>query len=299
MIHSSGPQPDWKTDLAGLMNRLENTLIHDQEFMNHAFDPSETDYRPMPPKERLALLMGEAEKTLVMIAPYLRPGMRLLEVGGGVGLVYAVLRSRGFDVVSLEPGADGFGDRHRAGLRLLELLEIDSNEWLRMGIEDLPSATQPFDLVFSYFVLEHVVDLDRAFQVMAGALGPDALMVHQCPNYIVPFEPHYNIPLFPFKPEWTQVFLPGLRHKRLWQGLRFTTVGCITRLCARNRLRPVFRKGMIAGAFARVLDDPLFRARKQGFVKIARLLRGTGMLKVLRRLPPVLNTPMEFTARKG
>ncbi len=289
---------DWQKALSALLNQHVNALICDREFMGHAFDSSETGCRPMPPKEKLAILIGEAEKTLIMIAPHLRPGMRLLEVGGGVGLVYALLRSCGFDVVSLEPGADGFGDRHRAGLRLLERLGVDSGGWLKTGIEDFPSSIPPFDLVFSYYVLEHVPNLGRAFQVMAGALSPDGLMVHQCPNYTIPFEPHYNIPLIPFKPEWTQALSPGLRHKGLWRGLRFTTVECITRLCARHGLRPVFRKGMIAGAFERVLDDPLFGARKQGFVKIARLLKVTGILTTLRRLPPVLDTPMEFTARK-
>jgi SAM-dependent methyltransferase len=289
---------DWKTALNGLMDRIENTLILDREFMNHAFDPSEIDSLPMSPKEILALLAGEAEKTLAMIAPHLRPGMRMLEVGGGVGLVYAVLRSRGFDVVSLEPGAEGFGDRHRAGLRMLELLGIDAGGWLRLGIEDFDSPGQSLDLIFSYFVLEHVPDLDRAFQVMAGVLHPDGVMVHQCPNYTVPFEPHYNIPLIPFRPEFTPMLFPGLRHRGLWRGLRFTTVGCIARLCARHGLRPVFRKGMIAEAFERVLDDPLFRARKQGFANIARLLKASGILKALRHLPPVLDSPMEFTARK-
>lgn len=289
---------DWQKALNALLNRHVNALICDREFMDHAFDLSESDGRRVPPEEMLAILIGEAEKTLMMIAPYLRPGMRLLEVGGGVGLVYALLRSRGFDVVSLEPGSDGFGDRHRAGLRMLERLGIDSIGWLRTGIEDFPSSIPPFDLVFSYYVLEHVPNLDRAFQVMADVLRKDGLMVHQCPNYTVPFEPHYNIPLIPFKPEWTSAFSPGLRHQGLWRGLRFLTVGRIIRLCAGQGLRPVFRNGMIAEAFERVLDDPLFGARKQGFVKIARLLKRTGTLKILRRLPPVLDTPMEFTARK-
>lgn len=181
--------PDWKSFLEGLLEEHKNDLIHDREFMNHAFDPSETHKAPRSPEQGLSLLAGEAAKTLAMIAPYLRPGIRMLEVGGGVGLVYAVLRSRGYDVVSLEPGADGFGDRHRAGLRMLELLGIDAGGWIRTGIEDFPSAGPSFDMVFSYFVLEHVADLDRAFQVMAGVLSPDGVMVHQCPNIPCPLSP--------------------------------------------------------------------------------------------------------------
>jgi len=298
MPGNDGSLFDWEKDVHDLMGQMETILIQDPVFTAHAFDPSEIERLQLSPKEIIGLLMGEAKSTLAMIQPYLRPGMRLLEVGGGVGIVYALLRARGFDIVSLEPGSEGFGDRHQAGLRVLELLGIDPGCWLRTGIEDFEPTGTSFDLVFSYFVLEHVPDLDRAFQIMAGVLSPDGVMVHQCPNYTVPFEPHYNVPLVPFKPEWTAAFFPALRRGSVWRDLRFTTVTGIKRLCARNGLRPVFRKGMSATAFKRVLADPVFRRRKPGFVKTARLLRATGMLKMLEHLPPMLDTPMQFTGTK-
>ena len=99
------------------VNQFQDELIQDSEFMNHAFS-QEGAFHPTN-REKLDLLIGEAEQTLLMIVPYLKPGMRILEIGGGVGLVYALLRSRGFDIISLEPGSAGFGDRHRAGFRLM------------------------------------------------------------------------------------------------------------------------------------------------------------------------------------
>lgn len=282
----------------GVWAGWENALAHDPEFLNHAFDPAESDKYAMSAGEWVKLLIGEAEQALAMIGPHLYPGAHVLEVGGGVGLVYAELRSRGWDIVSLEPGWEGFGDRHDAGMRLLKIMGIDPKGWLRMGIEEFSPSGRPFDLVFSYFVLEHLPDLDRAFAVMAEALSPDGVMVHRCPNYTVPFEPHYNIPLVPFKPEWTALVCPSCAGKRLWCGLQFTTVGGIMRLCSSCGLRPVFRKGMTAWAFERVLNDSVFSARKKGFVRAGRLLQATGMLNMLRRLPANLQTPMQFTATK-
>jgi SAM-dependent methyltransferase len=298
MMDHAAPSSGCKKVISNLLARIENILLHDRDFMQHVFDPSELADFPISPKEILVLLADEAERAFFMIAPHLRPGMRILEIGGGVGLMYALLRSHGFDIVSLEPGSDGFGDRHRAGLRVLQLLGIDPGGWLRTGIEDFHLPDRPIDLLFSFFVLEHVTDLDRAFQTMAGVLSRNGLMVHRCPNYAIPYEPHYNIPLIPFKPGWTPLIFSGLRHKQLWRGLNFTTVGRIRRLCARYGFRPVFRKGMTAAAFERVLNDPVFRSRKQGFAKAAGLLKASGMLKLLGRLPSALDTPMEFTAKK-
>ncbi|MDD5475917.1 MAG: methyltransferase domain-containing protein, partial [Syntrophales bacterium] len=216
------------------------------------------------------------------------------------GLVYALLHSMGYDIISLEPGADGFGDRHRAGLRLLNILGVDSTGWIKRGVEDFPGGNRDstFDLIFSYFVLEHLRDIEGAFRVMSLIMKEDGLMIHRCPNYTVPFEPHYNIPLVPFKPEWTSFFFPQLRNKGLWKGLRFTTVRSIRKLCAFYGLQPSFHRGMNAWAFERVLTDPVFRARKQGFITAARVLQTTGLIGVLRGIPVMLDTPMEFTAIK-
>lgn len=290
---------DWKNNLNGLLDRHKETLANDPEFMNHAFGPVASRSYCLSPGDRLETLIGEAEKTLLMIEPYLCRGIRILEIGGGIGLVYALLRSLGHGIVSLEPGSGGFGDRHKAGLHLLQLLRIDTGGWLKTGIEDFNPHDRHFDLIFSFFVLEHLSSLSRAFRVMAGALGQNGLMVHRCPNYTIPLEPHYNMLLVPFRPEWTALIYPALNNKELWRNLCFTTTRGITRLCAHNGMRPLFRKGMMASAFERVLTDSLFARRKQGFVRLARFLRSTGMLELIRRLPAFLDTPMEFMATKS
>lgn len=289
---------DWRNSLKHLLSGKKNALISSPEFIDHAFDAAEGNSHTTT-KDKFALLMGEAEKTLQMIEPHLVNNVRLMEIGGGVGLVYALLRSKGYDIVSLEPGATGFGDRHRAGLHLMKTLGIDSSGWLKMGIEDFSPTEPAFDLIFSYFSLEHLPDLQKAFQVMERALHNQGLMIHCCPNYNIPFEPHYNIPIIPVKPDWTALIFPGLQNKGLWQGLNFTTTQGISRLCRHHGLRPIFCKGMTAWAFERVLSDSIFAARKKGFIKPARLLKKTGLLKVIRYcLPPSFDTPMQFTARK-
>lgn len=280
-------------------------LLADPHFAELAFDPAAAPLLPSAPDQRLALLEGEAAQTLAMIEPALaaladrdsarRP--RLLEIGGGVGLVHAELHRRGWEIVSLEPGGGGFGDRHRAGRRLLDHLGLDPGGWLAADIEHF-TARRPFELIFSHFVLEHLAAPERAFQVMAGLLAPGGRMIHRCPNYAVPYEPHYNLPLLPFYPRLTARLKPALRRHPLWRGLNFITAGQVAALCARHGLTPTFRPGLAAEAFERLLADPLFAARRPGLARPAALLQKSGLLALLGRLPPAWATPMEFTAVK-
>jgi SAM-dependent methyltransferase len=274
-------------------NSIKDILVCDPCFMNNAFETKEN----VGKYEKLEMLIGEAKETIAMIQPYLSANKKMLEVGGGVGLTYALLRSQGYDVISIEPGSDGFGDRHRAGLRLCDLLDIDSSGWHKNTIETFDNDNS-FDLIFSFYVLEHVESLELAFSSMVRHMKPNALMLHCCPNYNIPFEPHYNILLFPFMPKWTTIFCPKLKNEGLWQGLNFTTVGAIRKQCEKQGLQPIFRRAMIANYLNRVIDDPVFRNRKMMFYKIAVVLRKLGLLKVLSILPPAVNTPMEFTTTK-
>jgi SAM-dependent methyltransferase len=286
----------FRNELDEMINACMPGLVNDKAFLENAFDYGDAIHISPETTYPLELLLNESSNTLEMVERFLQPGMKVLEIGGGVGLTYALLRTRGIDVVSLEPGADGFGDRHQAGMRLMSRLGIDPCGWIKTGIEAFDSDKR-FDLVFSYYVLEHVSDLDITFKVMRRVLDTDGMMVHRCPNYTVPFEPHFNIPLIPLFPSSTACIYPKLNSSRLWKGLQFTSVGKISKLCSRHGLIPTFKRGQTASAFERLLVDPLFAARKKGLLVLAKGLRRTRLLNLLHLLPPAFDTPMEFSAR--
>ena len=48
--------------------------------------------------------------------------------------------------------------------------------------------------VFSFYATKNVT------------CGEGGAMIHMCPNYFVPYEPHFGIPLIPFAPRATQRF---------------------------------------------------------------------------------------------
>lgn len=238
-------------------------------------------------------LQGEAKLGLELVRPRLRPGMRVLEVGAGMGLLSAYLASTGVDVVALEPGLGGFGVNaalaRAADFRDLRRLEIPAGRL--DGME--------FDLVYSINVLEHIPDLPAALRGMARVLAADGLMVHTCPNYLVPFEPHFGIVLVPGMPRLTAALRPRLRTSELWQSLNFVTLPRLRRMAAAEGLDVRFEEGLLRRAFERLETDEAFRERQGGgLVGMAyRMLKATGTFPLLGALPAVLATPMVFELR--
>jgi len=252
---------------------------------------------PEEAAQLLATYANEAGVGLELVAPLLRPGMRVLEVGCGIGLLASFLRQSGVDITGLEPGASGFGFMPEIGSAILRgLPERLGTQWLSIGAEQLDPATHgQFDLIYSTNVLEHIPDLEGAVRGMAGVLAPGGTMVHLCPNYTVPYEPHFGIPLVPFFPRATAYLyretvkrLPGI-----WEELNFITAFRVKRLARSNRLSISFDRGLLAAAMRRFDQDPLFRERQGGLAgKVQSTARALGLLGLLEKLPAEFASPM-------
>lgn len=260
------------------------------------------------PLDRAAVLvrtyLGEMPVGLRIIAPHLKPGQRLLEIGSGIGVLSAFLRQEGFEILGIEPGQDGgFGFMDALHAAVVEQLpEAHHPEILRIGAEALkPDVHGRFDVIFSANVLEHIMALDTAVPAMRDVLTPGGVMRHLCPNYHFPYEPHLGIPLIPVMPQTTRHLVPGViaRNRGIWDGVNFITARRIARLASRNGLMIAFDRGIMAGYMRRLTDDPTFAERHAGVVgalarrpRLVRVLAG-----MLEYLPPQLASPMTLTLR--
>ncbi|PIZ55656.1 hypothetical protein COY28_01620, partial [Candidatus Woesearchaeota archaeon CG_4_10_14_0_2_um_filter_57_5] len=66
--------------------------------------------------------------------------------------------------------------------------------------ESLPFEDDSFDIVTSFTVLEHVDDVAKTLHEMIRVCRPGGTLFIMCPNYLFPFEEHYEIfwpPLLP------------------------------------------------------------------------------------------------------
>jgi 2-polyprenyl-3-methyl-5-hydroxy-6-metoxy-1,4-benzoquinol methylase len=107
--HATKPEPGIANFAEVLSARLEHfiTLI-----ANDAHVRSLAEDCGLPPEKARLLLntyCNEARVGLALIVPVLKPGLRVLEVGSGIGLVASVLADQGVAIVGIEPGAAGFG----------------------------------------------------------------------------------------------------------------------------------------------------------------------------------------------
>ncbi len=246
--------------------------------------------------ERLGIALGEVAQTLRVLGG-LGVGAegRMLEVGAGLGLTTAYLSSCGFDVSALEPAGVGF-EEHAALAAGVATVVGSTHEFLAIGAGELdPSVHGTFDVIFSNNVLEHIDDLGSALAAMRGVMAHDGLMIHSCPNYSVPFEPHFGIPLVPGRPRWTRRLLPAsIGENSVWASLNFVRARDIRRAATELGLRVDFRGGSLATSIERLGTDVEFRARHRALAVVGRALVAAKLTSLLRRMPPSWSTPMDF-----
>ncbi len=260
----------------------------------------------MPVAEARKLIAIYANESLVglrLIAPLLQPGLRILEVGSGVGILSAFLAETGYDIVAIEPSATGFAFMSRIAESVASGVRLDTEfRALPLMVHQLhPDHQGSFDLIYSVNVVEHIASLDEAFGAMTRLLRDDGSMVHFCPNYTVPYEPHFGIPLVPFWPAVTQYLFPSVktRHPGLWESLNFVTARRLERLSRVCGLTMSLDEKVMANAVRRLTSDPIYRSRQNRLVAGAMTcFASLGGLRVLDALPPSWTSPMIARFRK-
>ncbi len=223
---------------------------------------------------------------------------RILEVGAGSGLVAAFLHEQGADVAGLDPIIDGYGAF--TAIRGVLAERVSMPRIMPIAARELdPPEHGTFDTIFSVNVLEHMRPLDPNLDGLVRVLAPGGLMIHTCPNYRVPYEPHYRVPLVPGRPAWTRALARGAGREPVWQSLNWITARDINRFARRHNLGLAFSRGETAAALDRLRRDPAFARRQRGpVVATLRALDAVGLARLLDRLPATWLTPMTFTAQR-
>ena len=247
------------------------------------------------PEAGFNLLVQEAATTLTMVREYVLPGQALLEVGGGVALMNAWLQHKGFDVMSLEPAGSGHDSYYDLGRLILVELGLDTNRWLPYRADEAGQLGRTFDLVFSNNVLEHMTNLDESLAVLAKVLKLGGRMRHNCPNYLVPYEPHFGIPLVPFRPRCMEILWPRLKNDGLWQSINFITAPRVKRIAHAHGLTVTFDRGHIHKTFERLTTEPAFRAKHLWLARVYRVMKALRVDRILKWIPESLATPMQMT----
>jgi len=117
-----------------------------------------------------------------------------------------------------------------------------------------------------------------------------------CPNYTVPYEPHFGIPLIPFFPKLTPLIFKKCLNSELWNSLNFISTFKLQRIITKNNLVINYHREVLYKTFRRIENDSEFRQRQSNnFIKyLFFFLSQTRLINLTRFIPPEYSTPMVF-----
>lgn len=114
---------------------------------------------------------------------YIRPGMKLLEIGCSSGFMLDAFIKHGLDCVGVDPSGEFSDFLKRKGRVIFQ------------SLNDL-SADERFDLIVHFFVFEHIRDPFTFLARTYGLLQPKGTMIFEIPCVNDPLTSLYTIPAF-------------------------------------------------------------------------------------------------------
>jgi SAM-dependent methyltransferase len=308
-LHAPGRLSLWDRKLYRML-RKSGSLIG-QKGRSVARELSEADLvsfcsEILPDEPMYRRLVNEARFGLSRVLPLLSSlhcdNPQVLEVGAGSCLLSAYLASRNVRITALEPlrpEFDFFTDVQKRVLDFCRCRGI-SLEVLRETGEQLDILDR-FGVAFTINALEHMRDPLLTLDNMYRSLAPGGALLAHCPNYTVPFDPHFNI-LLVTRSKPINAWLSRSKIQKylsVWEELNFIRYIDVRRHLGRRGSRFTFNTSVLRDSVERLLDDPTFAERMPLPVRaMGGLLHSTRLVHLLGLIPARWQTPMEVLVRK-
>lgn len=246
--------------------------------------------------EFLEIYIEEARSLFSLIQSRLNPGLCILEIGGGLGIFHVMAYAEGAEIVTVEPSEAGFSVFRKFGLSLIDALTGNHERFVDACVERLNWPENRFDLVVSHNVLEHVADPVQGLREMYRVVRPGGTLLHSCPNYLFPYEPHYKVPVIPCAVRLSgRVCWRAFQADPLWRSLNSINALMVMRtVSSLPGARLVFRKA-VGHTLAR-METGSHLGRRHGV--LTKFVLAPPVRALLMALPPQLLTPMIFEITK-
>lgn len=199
----------------------------------------------------------------------------ILEVGAGSLILSCQLSKEGYAVTALEPFGQGFSHFNELQNVVLDLARRGGfcPNILQLHAEQL-DIEKTYDLAFSINVMEHVDNVSQVIHRVVSALKHDAIYRFICPNYSFPYEPHFNIPTV-FSKKITEAIFKNKIYTNAqmsdpvgtWRSINWISVGSVRAIAHQSQREVVFSKSLLRKIVERVVDDPIFSARRPSWLK--------------------------------
>ena len=238
----------------------------------------------------------------------LHPGAKVLEVGAGSLLLSCQLVREGFQVSGLEPTGIGFS--HFEQMRRLILRRAAILGYLPQVLDSAAEAfaeSNSYDYAFSVNVMEHVEDVASVMTNVGRSLTAGASYRFSCPNYLFPYEPHFNIPTLFSKRLTEKVFGQSIFGDKTmpdpsgtWKSLNWINVVQIQRIARQlPGFRLTFNRRLLVVIFERIGLAPVFAGRRSPAIRnVLLLLVRLRMHGLLRFIPAMCQPIMDCRLQK-
>ena len=230
-------------------------------------------------------------------------GSRILEVGAGSLLLAYQLVREGFEVSALEPIGQGFS--HFGKMRQL-IIDSAYDHGYSIDLLDIPAESlvheKKYDYAFSINVMEHVKDFDQVIERVSKSLKRGCIYHFTCPNYIFPYEPHFNIPILLNKKFTSFVFRSKIYANKniidpigVWDSLNWINVLSVKKSVNMNSdICVKFDTKLLRNTLERVLVDKKFAERRSKWMCVVIIwAQRLGVISVLGKIPSVLQPSMD------
>ena len=223
---------------------------------------------------RLATQWSEAKFFFQLIEEDLKrlpAGSSVLELGSGTGLLASLVAQTGVNVFAFEPKASGFSYM----LELRDFLLKNVNGF-GAGVSWVDDYLDPFDeriadplsYGYAFNVIEHVPDLEGFLSSAMSVLRVGGRFRIVCPNYAIPYEPHFDMPTLWSKKLTFRVFrqrierFPRDQSINFWHELSWPTQKSLERTLGKLCLEYNFTNRATVAYLNRPSQDQQFIQRK-------------------------------------
>lgn len=252
---------------------------------------------------RFEIQKGEALFGWSEIAPLVESKMEGLEIGAGSGLLSFLAADHGLNVVALEPVAEGFSHSEKT-LQAVENSNEHSLRIERTSIDDYISD-EAFDFIWSLNVFEHLPDWRAALDISYNLLKPGGRCLILCPNYVIPYEPHFSLPIIGSKSLTYRIFKKQIilfenskNASGLWDSLNFITSPQVIRYCRKQGYTVHFDKGVMRRMFGRFMEPGGVGQRHKAVAPLIRLANKVGLSRLFNFMPVFMQPYMAITITK-
>jgi len=233
--------------------------------------------------------IGEAKFGFEYIRSFceeLNPGSAVLEVGCGSGILMAMLSEAGASLrfEGIEPFGDGFQNLTELNSFLQENGMVIHN----VGFEDYVSDKK-YDLIYLVNVFEHLDSWRYFLEFVERYLTDNGVCVVLCPNYNVPYESHFGIPILINKRLTEKAFAKSIAAFEeendchgLWNSLNFVKLSEVKKEVGDTRLSLTINDKITEDMIDRIATDDEFRKRQRAVGSMGVMMKKLGLSKFFR-----------------